>query len=914
MRFISWVPFLFILFLLSCSDDSSESNSVEVISDSQEVKLERSDFVRIPASGKSVKLGTSESGASVRESPEISVRFTYDYYIAKHEVTRGEYFSLLPNIKKKDTASAENIPMTGVTYFDAVLFANAMSVRDSLDTAYTYTTAHFDSMGNCYSLEGFTFNPAVNAYRLPTESEWVYAAQKGWKVDEGWHGGNSGYALHDVCTKKENGFGLCDMAGNAQEWVNDWFSYFTDKSFTNFAGGVNGGNLGERVVKGGHYRSDPDHLNFISRSDVYTVLSSNHYAYLGFRLAFGAIPDPEWGNQLWDAASNIVVQTTATKIRPVTGTFNMRLAFRNDVTENLVFVNFASDGQVATEIQDTMPVYHPVFSPDGNWIAFSTKPEGARGHSDLYVRYMHEDSVYAHRLDVESAAVPRWRVLPDGDTVIVYVTDAGDNSDASVWSGTSTWQVSWKGGAFGKPQKLFDGAYRDGVSVGNSLAISGARQLKARVDGKDTVWFDGEQACNASLSLDGTNRVLFLDFGSAIGKELVGRSYRTHEYILVADSTGTLVQSIAAPKDMAFDHTEWAYNSGLAVATLTNIDGAHTKIVLADVENDRVITLVTGTELWHPSFWMQKPVVAADSHVKLDPDSAGRYYVENGSSAASLLRVKMELFWRYRDSANVVVLGSSRPSTAVDPTEFSDDFFAVNLSCVPNVMDENRFLFENYVLNHMPRVKYLVTSLDIDLWWRTEDDADNFFLYEYKSYPGYVYDENHGFWKDGYPEGMQEYTENGLYVAYDKMVHSKNRGLQWVLRDVGWLENPPVDFDSTWLDMFPDRYKKNLDALKRLLKLAQDFDVKVVGVVFPQSPGYKKTGSFGRYGIRRSEADSLLKELKDLEKVYENFRFMDENKMGDHDYPDSLAHNYDHLMNESAPMMTRRIDSVFRTF
>ena len=900
------------LLLSACSDDSSEGSSVNIDPEAQDVKLENSGFVRIPASGKSVKLGTSAAGASVRESPETQVHFTYDFYIAKHEVTRGEYFGLLPDARKKDTASADNVPMTGVTYFDAVLFANAMSVRDSLDTAYTYVTARFDSMGSCYSLDGLAFNPAVNAYRLPTEAEWVYAAQNGWDVDEGWNGGNSDYVLHDVCGKKENGFGLCDMAGNAQEWVNDWFSYFTGESFTNFAGGVNGGRLGERVVKGGHYRSDPSHLNYTSRADVYTVVSSNHYAYLGFRLAYGAIPDPEWGDLLWDSASNIAVQTTATKMRPITGTFNMRLAFRNDVTDNLVFVNFGSDGQVATEIQDTMPVYHPVFSPDGNWIAYCTKPEGVSGKSELYVRYMHEDSVYAHRLDVESAAIPRWRIV-DGDTVIVYVTDAGDNSDKSVWSQASTWQVAWKGGAFGKPQKLFDGAYHDGVSDGNTLAVSGARQLKVRVGGKDTVWFDGEQACNASLSLDGTNRVMFLDFASSIGKSLVGHDYRTHEYILVADSTGALVRSLKAPSESTFDHTEWVYHSGLAVATLANADGAHSKIVLADIENDRVVTLVTGTELWHPALWMQKPVSGGEKF-EVDPDSAGRYYVENGSSTASILREKMELFWRYKDTANVVIIGSSRPSSSVDPTEFSEDFFAVNLCYFPNIMEVNRFLFENYVLNHMHKVKYLVTSLDIDIWWRTEDDPDNFFLYEYKSYPGFVYDENHGYWKDGYPEGLLEYTENGLYVAYDKMVHTKNRGVQWILRDVGWLENPPVDFDSTWLDLFPDRYKKNLDALKRLLKLAQEFDVKVVGIVFPQSPGYKKTGSFGRYGIRRSEADSLLQELKDLEKVYDNFRFMDENKMGDHDYPDSLAHNYDHLMNEAAPQLTRRIDSVFRSF
>ena len=37
---------------------------------------------------------------------------------------------------------------------------------------------------------------------------------------------------------------------------------------------------------------------------------------------------------------------------------------------------------------------------------------------------------------------------------------------------------------------------------------------------------------------------------------------------------------------------------------------------------------------------------------------------------------------------------------------------------------------------------------------------------------------------------------------------------------------------------------------------------------------------------------------------------MDENKMGYHDYPDSLAYDYDHLNMYGAQVITSRIDSV----
>ena len=62
--------------------------------------------------------------------------------------------------------------------------------------------------------------------------------------------------------------------------------------------------------------------------------------------------------------------------------------------------------------------------------------------------------------------------------------------------------------------------------------------------------------------------------------------------------------------------------------------------------------------------------------------------------------------------------------------------------------------------------------------------------------------------------------------------------------------------------------------------------------------------------MRRSHAKKILEQIAALDSSYTNFVFMDENKMGNHDYADSLAYDYDHLNYYGAIRISSRIDSV----
>ena len=131
----------------------------------------------------------------------------------------------------------------------------------------------------------------TNAYRLPTEAEWEYAARAGTDTtyssgDENssldsyaWYEGNEG--AHPVAQKQPNRWGLYDMHGNVWEWCQDWYrdSYID----TPRDGNANiGGKQKYRVLRGGSWNSNPYFVRIATRFNVVPTHRTNYY---GFRLA-----------------------------------------------------------------------------------------------------------------------------------------------------------------------------------------------------------------------------------------------------------------------------------------------------------------------------------------------------------------------------------------------------------------------------------------------------------------------------------------------------------------------------------------------------------------------------------------------------------------------------------------------------
>jgi formylglycine-generating enzyme required for sulfatase activity len=254
------------------------------------------EFIRLlPISAGTFSMGCTpgDSNCQNGESPVHSVMLSA-FRIGETEVTQGQW-QVVMGSNPSTFSGCTQCPVEQVSWYDALVFCNRLSEQEGLtpcyyaDAAFTQVYGKSDGAWSLLNVGVVYWNPAAQGYRLPTESEWEYAARGGSPAniysgsndigEVAWYdGNNSPFGTKPVKGKMANGYGLHDMSGNVWEWCWDWYGDYSADALTDPVGPPAGDG---RVFRGGYFSNATWNCRVSVRAGI---TPSYRNIYLGFRV------------------------------------------------------------------------------------------------------------------------------------------------------------------------------------------------------------------------------------------------------------------------------------------------------------------------------------------------------------------------------------------------------------------------------------------------------------------------------------------------------------------------------------------------------------------------------------------------------------------------------------------------------
>lgn len=212
--------------------------------------------------GGSFQIGSNDICADPDEQP-LHNEYVHDFFIGKYEVTQAQWKRIMKN---PSYFRGNDLPVECVSWDDIQIFIKRLNAKTG------------------------------QQYRLPTETEWEYAAKGGHlgnshrysgsdRLEEvAWFLENSDSTSHKCGNRQPNELGIYDMCGNVHEWCSDYYDSLRYNKMTATPVSANS----EYVFRGGSWLSGKKHCRIANRD--HTSGNMRHYT-LGFRLAADSIID-----------------------------------------------------------------------------------------------------------------------------------------------------------------------------------------------------------------------------------------------------------------------------------------------------------------------------------------------------------------------------------------------------------------------------------------------------------------------------------------------------------------------------------------------------------------------------------------------------------------------------------------------
>ncbi|MEC7443413.1 MAG: formylglycine-generating enzyme family protein, partial [Candidatus Thermoplasmatota archaeon] len=232
-------------------------------------------------------LGDPSASGHPSERPSCTVTISEPYFLAERPVTQAQWADVMGSNPSKfqEGWSAGLRPVEQVSLDQVEEFLDRLNARD-------HTTTRLGLVGT---------------WRLPSETEWEYAARAGttgrwWfgdkdiELDEhGWHAGNAGSSTREVGLKKANPWGFFDMNGLVSEWCADHWARNYDGGRTQHPH-VDAGS-DRFVVRGGSWFTESESTRNGARASAVRSKTSDG---LGVRLVWAPLDSQP--NQLQSAS------------------------------------------------------------------------------------------------------------------------------------------------------------------------------------------------------------------------------------------------------------------------------------------------------------------------------------------------------------------------------------------------------------------------------------------------------------------------------------------------------------------------------------------------------------------------------------------------------------------------------------